>query len=58
VLAETAAPYAQMLHPAQRQPVRDALKETLGQVDPSDVPLLQQAIAGFSSEHCGTLCES
>jgi len=42
----------------QRQPVRDALKETLEQVDPSDVPLLQQAIAGFSSEHCGTLCQS
>lgn len=57
-LAETAAPYAQMLQPAQRQPVRDALKEALEQVDPSDVPLLQQAIAGFSSDHCGTLCQS
>lgn len=58
VLAETAAPYAQMLQPAQRQPVRDALNDALEQADPGDVALLRQAIAGFSSDHCGTLCRS
>jgi len=58
VLAETAAPYAQMLQPAQRQPVRDALNDALEQADPGDVALLRQAIAGFSSDHCGALCRS
>lgn len=58
VLAESAAPYAQMLQPAQRQPVRDALNDALEQADPGDVALLRQAIAGFSSDHCGALCRS
>jgi hypothetical protein len=57
-LAETAAPYARMLQPAQRLPVRDALKDARKQMDANDAALLQQAVVAFSADGCGTLCAS
>ncbi|MGE8208784.1 MAG: hypothetical protein ACN6RH_04635 [Stenotrophomonas rhizophila] len=57
-LAETAAPYARMLQPAQRPAVSDALSDAREQMDAADAALLQQAIVAFSDDGCGTLCAS